>query len=318
MKRLEELFEIRYGTSLELNRLQEVDSGGIPFVARSTRNNGVTAQVLPLEDVPPMAPGTLTVALSGAGVLQTFLQERPYYTGFHMAVLVPRLQMTRKVLLAYALLIPQSRFRYGWGRQANKSLRFLSVPGLDELPAWVDAVNLSAVEAEIMDFEAPEASIELSSDEWKPFKLPDLFTITRGQGPSLLDAKESRGTTPYVTASEKNNGISAWTSSEAKHPGGGLTVATNGSVGECFYQPDAFAASSDVAVLMPKAPMSVEVLFFIATLVRREGKLKYGYGRKWGLQRMVESTIRLPSAEGKVDFQEIKRIVRSLPSWCAL
>lgn len=155
----------------------------------------------------------------------------------------------------------------------------------------------------------------MDTKEWKPFKYTDLFDIVRGKGPSLADAQDNPGPVPYVTASDKNNGVSACTSLEAKHPGGSLTVATNGSVGECFVQPEAFLASSDVAVLVPKGEIPAEGLFFIATLIRREGKLKYGYGRKWGLGRMQDSEMRLPVDEaGQPDWAYMTSFIHALPS----
>ena len=44
MPRLNELFRIAYGHNYELSRLSQVE-GGIPFVSRSSRNNGITAYV---------------------------------------------------------------------------------------------------------------------------------------------------------------------------------------------------------------------------------------------------------------------------------
>ncbi len=319
MKRLDELFETRYGTSLELNRLREVEDGGIPFVARSTRNNGVTARVEPLEDVPPIEPGTLTVALSGSGVLQTFLQERPYYTGYHVAVLTPLQAFDKKTLLAYAFLIGKNRFRYGWGRQANKSLRSLQLPEPHELPPWLAGIDLAAIEAEVMSYEPPVAAGTLSPEGWKVFKYTELFEIVRGKGPSLADAKDSPGPTPYVTASDFDNGVSAWTSFEPEHPGGVITVAKDGAPGAAFYQPAPFCANSHVHVLAAKAgPMPAAIGIFLATLIRQE-MVKYGYSRAWGLQRMTESTVHLPATpEGLPDFAAMGHFVRGLPSWSRL
>ncbi|MGB2605151.1 MAG: hypothetical protein WBC78_16255, partial [Candidatus Sulfotelmatobacter sp.] len=76
-----DLFEVRYGHSLELNRLKPTDSEtGIAFVSRKMGDNGVSAFVEAIHALPPAAPGELSVALGGNGVLSTFLQERPFYT----------------------------------------------------------------------------------------------------------------------------------------------------------------------------------------------------------------------------------------------
>lgn len=83
LKKLNEVFDIRYGHSLELNRMTLTDSErGIAFVSRKARDNGVSAFVKPVKGLPPAIAGELTVALGGqGGALSTFLQERPFYTG---------------------------------------------------------------------------------------------------------------------------------------------------------------------------------------------------------------------------------------------
>lgn len=310
-----ELFEVRYGTSLELNALEE-DPCGVPFVSRTSRNNGISAYVMPQPSVAAISEGTISVALSGNGVMSAFLQDRPYLTGYHVAVLYPRLPLSQNQLLYYAACLRANRYRFSYGRQANRSLAGLLVPALDAVPGW--AIQRKPTELDTLvaaGLRAPKHA-PIDTQAWKPFKYTDLFDIVRGKGPSLADAKDSPGPVPYVTASDKNNGVSAWTGSTAQHPGGCLSVAIDGSVGEVFYQQQPFCANTAVVALVPKASMSPEVLFFVAALIRREGKLKYGYGRKWGLQRMKESTVLLPvTPAGAPDFAAMESLVRGLPSW---
>jgi len=66
------------------------------------------------------------------------------------------------------------------------------------------------------------------------------------------------------------------------------SVATHGSVGETVYQARPFCSSGDVAVLYPRFAMTHAVAFFLIPPIRQEGKLKYGYGRKWGLSGLQE------------------------------
>lgn len=312
-----ELFDIKRGSNLDLNALEETENG-VPYVSCTARNNGVLARVASVPDVALLPAGALSVPLVG-NALEAFLQEEPFYSAQNIAVLTPLEAMTRDVLLYYATCLRANRFRYSYGRKANRTMAQLKVPALSELPDYVRRREPTAVDV-LAEASLPPPSIErVDTANWRPFKYTDLFTIVRGQGPSLADAREAPGPTPYVTASEKNNGIATWTASAPKHPARCLTVATNGSVGECFFQPDAFSASSDVAVLQSKTPLSAEALLFIATLVRREGKLKYGYGRKWGLQRMAESVIRLPVDDsGKPDVDSMSAVIQACPSYARI
>ena len=54
---LSALFSVAYGVNLKLNRMT-INSGGIPFVGRSDRNNGVTARVALSPELVPNPAGT--------------------------------------------------------------------------------------------------------------------------------------------------------------------------------------------------------------------------------------------------------------------
>jgi hypothetical protein len=138
--RLDELFEIKNGNGLELVNLERAGRAtGIRFVSRAKRNNGVTAYVKQIKGLPPNPGGQLTCALSGeGGVLYTFLQEEPYYTSFHIACLTPKQAMTNEQLVFYCMCIRANRFRYSFGRQANRSLKTIRVPSGDAIPSWIE------------------------------------------------------------------------------------------------------------------------------------------------------------------------------------
>ncbi|PKX82802.1 hypothetical protein [Pectobacterium peruviense] len=137
--RIQDLFDVRYGHSLELNRLRLLSKGegGIPFVSRKMGDNGISSYVAPIYSMPPASAGELTCALSGNGVLSTFYQETPFYTGFHVACLRPLFEMSREELLYYCSCIWQNRNKFSYGRQANRTLKDLLVPSRDSVPHWV-------------------------------------------------------------------------------------------------------------------------------------------------------------------------------------
>lgn len=135
-KTVEQLFEVRYGHNYELCHLEQ-DANGIPFVSRTSRNNGVSARVKHTGE-PPTPAGSLTVALGGS-VLSTFLQPEPCYEGYHVAVLTPKQPMTDEEKLWYACAIRANRFRFCYGRQANRELPSLRLP---PPPEWTEEMNI--------------------------------------------------------------------------------------------------------------------------------------------------------------------------------
>src|SRR5437016_5121243 len=128
--RVRDLFDIDYGQSLSLNKLKQTDSThGIAFVSRTARNNGISAWVERIKEVEPLPAGLLTVSLRSRNhPLATFVQPRPFYCGYHIYVLQPKKQMSLEEKLWWANCIEANRYRYNFGRQANRSLPDLELP----------------------------------------------------------------------------------------------------------------------------------------------------------------------------------------------
>jgi hypothetical protein len=307
---LSDIFDVRYGHSLELNRLKRVESdNGIAFVSRKMDDNGVSAFV-ERNGLEPAKSGELSCALGGHGVLSTFLQERAFYTGRDVAILTAKHELTRAQLLFYALCIRSNRYRYSYGRQANKTLSRLPMPPLSQIPWWVD-------DAEVRCFadgtEKPRGQpIPLpDTRDWSAFQLQNLFDI--GKGKRLTKANMLPGETPFIGATDNNNGVTGFVGQAAIHKGNTITVNYNGGVAEAFYQPEPFWCSDDVNVLYPKFDLTPAIALFLTTVIRRE-QFRYSYGRKWYLERMKPSIIRLPvSAKGVPDWQLMERYISSLP-----
>ncbi len=259
MAKVSDLFDVQYGHSLELNRLPRAAFGeGIAFVSRKVGGNGISAWVQEVPGQIPAPAGELTCALSGNGVLTTHLQEQPYYTGFHVARLISHVPMTKAQLLFYSMCIKANRYRYSYGRQANRSLKEIEVPGLDTLPTYVQTVDVDRFagwDAPLTTRPAP--SLETTS--WQPFRLGTLFNIKKGK--RLTKADMLPGTTAFISALDWNNGMRQRIASKARHPVGVLTVNYNGNgVAEAFFQPEPFFASDDVNVLYPKIALVVPVI----------------------------------------------------------
>ena len=121
------------------------------------------------------------------------------------------------------------------------------------------------------------------------------------------------GETPFIGAIDANNGYRQFVSIEPNHEGETITVNYNGSVAEAFYQAESFWASDDVNVLYPKFDMNAYTAMFICALIRRE-RFRFNYGRKWHLDRMNESIIRLPTTATKEpDWAAMEGYIKSLP-----
>lgn len=307
-----EIFDVRYGHSLELNSLEQSSSqGGVAFVSRQRGRNGISAYVAPIDDLEPAPAGDISCALGGNGVLTTYIQEADFYCGRDVAILRPKTALTKQQLLFYCLCIKSNRFRYSYGRQANKTLPKILIPSTSEIPSWVDAVDLEQITGASGSLDAGQPP-KIEPDGWSEFRYDALFEIKKGN--RLTKSQMAEGSTPFIGAIDSNNGHRQYVSAAANHPGGTITVAYNGNgVGEAFYQSTSFRASDDVNVLYPKFDMNRYAALFICALIRQE-KFRFNYGRKWHLGRMKKAVIRLPVAStGDPDWAFMENYIKSLP-----
>ena len=256
---------------------------------------------------------SLYITTDGVYCGSTFIYPFEFAGNIAMAILEPKVPMTLRQKMYYATAISANRKFFSYGRKM-KGLRLatIEIPAPEEIPAWVEAVELLQ---QYTDQAKSDEKVELPPvSEWKQFKYTDLFEMTRGQGGKVSDAKQNPGKNPYVGASAENNGVTFWTSLKPTEAEGAITVSNNGSVGSAFYQEKPFLASSDVSVLrLKERPLNKQIGLFIVTIIEQE-KAKYNYGRKWGLSRMKESFIALPvTAEGQPNYDLMERYINSLP-----
>lgn len=127
------------------------------------------------------------------------------------------------------------------------------------------------------------------------FDIEGLFDVKSGK--TTNPQEYPTGTVPYVSATEKNNGVSFFIKKEPDFEGNVLTVSRNGSVGEVFYQSKPFCASlDDIRILVPKFELNKNIALYLSALLRKE-KFRYTYGRKFGTDRIKKTKIRLPVNE---------------------
>ena len=150
-----------------------------------------------------------------------------------------------------------------------------------------------------------------SSSIWKKFRLGDLFLIKKGK--RLINSDKKCGVLPFVSAIDSNNGISCFIDKMPIHEGNVITVNYNGSVAESFYQFYPFWASDDVNVLYPNGwNLTPAIGLFLSTVIRNE-KFRFSYGRKWKIERMIETEIWLPSDnDGNPDWQYMGDYIKEI------
>lgn len=315
MKKLNELFDVIYGNKLDLNKMKLASkaNGGVNFVGRSSQNHGVSGTVAILEGVKPYEAGLITVALGGTKLLSSFVQEHSFYTAQNVAILIPKNEMSFAEKLFICISIRHNRFRYSaFGREANRTLRELIIPELADFPDWINDFVLDET-AKRAQPAVKDQTPALEPSRWVDFRYDELFLIERGKGPRRKDLVAGKGSTPFITSTDSRNGLTGFTNDPACHDGNTIGVNRNGSVAEAFYQPKPFCSTEDVHIFTSKFPLNPHIAMFVITLIRKE-KYRFNYGRKWGLERMKKSIVKLPANKsGKPDWEYMEQYIKTLP-----
>lgn len=142
---------------------------------------------------------------------------------------------------------------------------------------------------------------KLKAWAYKDFKISELFDVRKGK--RLTKADSIPGDINFIGSSALNHGITAKIgNTHHLHPKNTITVTYNGSVGEAFYQTDAFWASDDVNVFYFKGKNNELIALYFCALIRKCGK-KYGYSYKWTKELMEQECLSLPvTVSGSIDY----------------
>lgn len=307
MMKLSDLFYIEYGTNLELNKLKEV-CDGINFVSRTFKNNGVSAKVCQLDNIKPNNENTISIACSGT-VLEAFLHDSLYYSGRDVYILTPKQKLTTTELLFYCMCIKSNKYKYSFGRQANKTLKDIEVPVLEELPLWLDEVELPDYSECKKPYYKKDKGYKLKINDWVDFKLSELFNITKGGSKKENFGEELE--VPLVTSSSMNNGVSEYILTKNGYLGNKLTVSGNGRSCDCFYQPYYFDATADVNILS-NINLNIYSGLFISAVLNME-QFRFSYGRKFNQGRILDTHIKLPvTKNGNPDYKFMEEYIKCL------
>lgn len=311
---LQKIFKVEYGVNLELNDCEESNySTSINFVSRCEPNNGVSAKIQPVTGVSPLPAGLITVACGGSSVLSTYVQSDSFYSGRDLYTLTPLVDLSFEAKLFITTIIEKNKYRYSFGRQANKTLPSLEIllPVLNDnrgnsiiddkktfsdngyIPDWkymedyIKSLHHKKVTTRNINLSIPK----IDTTKWHEFVIARLFDIERGSITSLKELEE--GYIPIVSASGENEGISFYANIDAPYSNN-ITISMNGvNTGFTAYHEYDFNINIDCCVLKQKFLLNKYIALFIVTIINKL-RDKYNYGRKMSAERIEKEIIKLP------------------------
>lgn len=315
--KISDLFDLNYGNSLELIHLEQcksVDVGSVPFVSRTEKNNGVAAFVYELININPNPKHSLTVALGGS-VLSTFYQPLPFYTGFHVSVLTPKKEMSVLEMLFYAKCISSNKYKYSYGRQANRTLKDLLIPKRIPKKLLNTLINYKNILDKTLSKNSVNNQIAtLHIDEWKSFNINDLFSLEKCKCSNASKLLTKGNEINYIGAKKSNNGVMQRVEIERDLVSKGNCILFigdgQGSIGYATYQPIDFIGSTTLTCGYNKFLNKYNALFLV-TILDLE-RFRYSFGRKYGKAQLEKATIKLPSKNGNPDFDFMEAYIKTL------
>lgn len=288
----------------------------IRFVSRTEMNNGCDCYVLNnglsgIEKANAIAIGDTTATC--------FYQGEDFVCGDHMVICRADWINLHTALFIISIL-KQEKYKYSYGRAFKMELisnTMLKLPAAaDNTPDWdyMESYIKSLNHKPLATANRGYGSHTLGVETWKDFCLGDYFEIKKGK--RLTSDEQTEGSTPYIGAIDSNNGIANYIGQDAIHAGNTISLSYNGSVGEAFYQPKPFWATDDVNVLYFREENGVAfnkyIALFVCAVLRQE-KYRYSYGRKWVLESMKSTVIKLPEKSGKPNWSYMEDYMKSLP-----
>lgn len=295
-------------TILSIKDVLEI--GNIPFISRTAENNGCDGYVMVENDA--ITEGQcLTVGAEG---IYCFYQPKDFATGNKVYTLRNnKLNFYQYIFIA--TILNKEDYKYSYGRARIKSkleneviklpIHYNSdgsplidntykysdegyVPDWQFMEDYIKSLHHKPITTKVKTGNMPKLNLQ----SWQWFSMSKLFDIKKGK--RLTSADQEEGSNNYVGAIDSNNGIANHIGQAPIHKANTISLSYNGSVGEAFYQSEPYWATDDVNALYSKYDgFNKQIGLFMVTVIRQE-KYKFSYGRKWTLDNMNKTEIKLP------------------------
>lgn len=331
MFKIGDLFDVVGTKSLDSNAVEFLNDG-INFVGRTFSNNGVQGKIA-RQDYPPNEAYTITATVIGNYKYVKY-QVEPYYCSQNINKLTPNSKIERwnkEIAYFFVSLIQKFVSLYD-GQQGgyklddiknhrielpikNNKIDFdfmenfiaeLKALRIAELRAYVKVTGLSNIE---LDEKNKMALTEIETAEWKMFNLEDLFgKSTRGK--RLKSADRISGKLPFVTAGEKDTGISAFIGNKVERfKPNTITIDMFGSAKYRNYE---YGADDHIAVIHSQNLPKHAVLFLTSAIHKVANAGQFSYARNFYAKDADELNIKLPVKDGKPDIELMENYLQAI------
>lgn len=298
-------------------------SGDMPYISSSALDNGVDNFISNDKNVRKFKK-VLTIANSGS-VGKVFYHPYTFVASDHVTSLGNK-KASHYQYLFVATALEGIQEKYSFNREINNQRlkrERMVLPSKGNFPDWqfmedyMKQMESELLKKEIEYFKSKIQEIPkvkpFDEVEWEEFFLTDIFTIKSGV--RLTKADMTQGITPFVGATEFNNGITNFAGNKNNSLDKGvLGVNYNGSVVENFYHPYEALFTDDVKRLRLKEDHHNDkyIYLFIKQSILQQ-KNKYMYAYKFNAARMERQKILLPiKSNASPDWEYMKNYMKNI------
>lgn len=330
---IDALFEIQIGKNIDGNKVDK-NSGNTTYITRKEVNNGVDGFIDSDEsylfpDFPVITIGNETAA--------PFVQTGPFYTGTKINIMKSKVGASKYSLQFIANSIRKHKNKYSFSYAINSTrlkrqkILLPVTPSGDPDYAFMEAYGKQLMAGKISEYEdyARKALGEVEHKEvpsiqdieWKPFSIGGSNSIVRisstasGIDKNKLIVDSEQQNIPYITRSEKNNGVSSFVQMKQRNNyklnlGDSITIGLDTQT--VFFQPHNFYTGQNIQVV-DEGGVNKFTSFFLALSIKKQLSLLNWGGNGATLGRLSKKKILLPvTSSGEPDYAFMEQYAKNI------
>ncbi|KNZ68657.1 Restriction enzyme BgcI subunit beta [Thermincola ferriacetica] len=331
--KIKDLFKIERGKGIvKQNRI----NGNIPYISAKNNNNGLEQLICVNDKIYKNVLGWVNDGNGGVGYC--FYHPYTFRPSNHITVLIPKnFQLNELTGLFFATIITLEKDKHSRGfsinnyRAENTKIKLPTTIINQERHVdfeWIENFmkniqqkylinHINKTGQVIADYKKSKSNLgqKIDTSHWKWFKIADLFELEKGKCGNARALLQDGNEIPYIGAKKSNNGLMRMVKRRENLVTAGNSIVFisdgQGSVGYALYQPKDFIGSTTLTI--GRNPnLNVYNGLFLVSILDKE-RPKYSYGRKYSLEKIKETLIKLPAtADGNPDWCYMENYTKGL------
>lgn len=308
--------------------------GNIPYIGATNRNNGIIRFVAADDNFQQKDKCIAFISQGdGAAGYSVYRETMGVYAGTVICAYKKELNRKNGLFISSSSDMSENKYSHGYSRNSYRLKRdIIMLPVTSDgkidygfMESFVKKIESQKIHAykeyakkRLVETQLPASTkIEkLEDKEWREFEIKSLFSrFVQGKSKGLNHLSEENGYTPYLGATNRNNGVLTFIREEKKLEQNGNCICFirngQGSVGYSVYKAESFVYTSDNTFAYAEWLNKFNGHFIVTAsdMIRS----KYSFGYKRNNERLLKDKLMLPTdSSGSPDYAYMERYIKSL------